>query len=202
MEKIIAIYCRTSTNLQENGLQSQRRALTEYCERKGYRNYNIYEDFGVSGAVKSRPALNEMMEKVNKGEVDIVIVYSFSRFARSMKHLLEAMDIFKDKGTEFVSLSENIETNSPVGSLIFRILASLAEFERQLISERVKSGMANAKAKGKQIGRKRERPTEKILELRERGFSYKEISKLLNVSEGTVCNAVKDGLLKNKNKKP
>ena len=202
MNKEIAIYCRTSTNLQENGLQSQRRALTEYCERKGYSNYKIYEDFGVSGAVRSRPALNEMMEKVNNGEVDIVIVYSFSRFARSMKHLLEAMDIFKDKGTEFVSLSENIETNSPVGSLIFRILASLAEFERQLISERVKSGMANAKAKGKQIGRKRERPTEAILELRDKGFTYKQISKLLKVSEGTVCNAVKDGLLTNKKKAP
>ncbi|EQC44527.1 resolvase, N-terminal domain protein [Bacteriovorax sp. BSW11_IV] len=202
MEKIIAIYCRTSTSLQENGLQSQRRALIEYCKSRGHKNYVVYEDFGISGAIKSRPALNEMMDRVDKGEVDIVIVYSFSRFARSMKHLLEALDVFKEKGTEFISISENIDTTSAVGSLIFRILASLSEFERQLISERVKNGMINAKAKGKQIGRRKERPTDSILELRRKGFTYKQISKLLNVSEGTVCNAVRDGLLKNKNKKP
>lgn len=202
MKRIIAIYCRVSTNLQENGLKSQKRELIEYCKRRGIENYKIYEDFGISGAIKSRPALNEMMEKVNKGEVEIVVVYSFSRFARSMKHLLEALDIFKDKQTEFISVSENIDTTTAVGSLIFRILASLAEFERELISSRVKSGMASARERGMQIGRKKERPTEAILELRQKGFTYKQISKLLKVSEGTVCNAVKDGLLINKKKKP
>ena len=196
MKRTVAIYCRTSTNLQENGLQSQRRALINYCKGREIKNYIIYEDAGVSGAKKSRPALDEMMKEVNDGNVSIVIVYSFSRFARSMKHLLEALDIFKDKNTEFVSLSESIDTTTPVGALIFRILASLAEFERQLISDRVTLGMANARAKGQQIGRKRERPTDTILELRKKGFTYRQISKMLNISEGTVGNAIKDGLHK------
>lgn len=202
MEKIIAVYARTSTSLQENGLQSQKKALEDYCKSRGYKNYVIFEDFGISGAVKSRPALNEMMERVDREEVSIVIVYSFSRFARSMKHLLEALDTFNDKGTEFISLSENIDTTSIVGKLVFRILASLSEFEKELISQRVKRGMNLARSKGKQIGRKRERPTDAILELRDKGLTYKEIRKILNVSEGTVGNAIKDRLHNNKKKKP
>jgi DNA invertase Pin-like site-specific DNA recombinase len=202
MKRKVCIYLRTSTSYQENGLESQRKALVDYCQIRNIKDYVIYEDAGISGSKKNRPGLDELMRKVEEGSVSVVIVYSFSRLARSMKHLLESLDVFNDKGTEFISLSEAIDTTSAVGTLVFRILASLAEFEKELISSRVKTGMALAKSRGKQIGRKKERPTEAILELRKKDFSYKEISKLLNVSEGTVCNAIKDGLLINKRKKP
>jgi len=197
----VAIYCRVSTNMQENGLLSQKRELIEYCKRRGIENYILFEDFGISGAKKSRPALNEMMEKVNNGEIGMVIVYSFSRFARSMKHLLEALDTFREKETEFVSISEQIDTTSAVGSLIFRILASLAEFERELISQRVKSGVAGARARGKQIGRPKTRNDELIISLRRKGYSYAQIRKLLGVGHGSITAAIREADRKAKKKK-
>ena len=194
----VAIYCRTSTGMQEKGLESQRRALIDYCKSRGIKNYKVFEDSGISGTKSSRPALNEMMKCVENGVVSKVMVYSFSRFARSTKHLLEALELFKDKRVDFISITENVDTSSPVGRAFFTIISAISQLERDLISERVKNGMKNAKAKGVPIGREKTRPVEKIISLREKGYTYKEISKLLDVSEGTIRNSIKEDLLKKK----
>jgi DNA invertase Pin-like site-specific DNA recombinase len=188
----VAIYCRTSTGTQEKGLEAQRRALLEYCKSKGIVNYKVFEDFGVSGAKSSRPALNKMMRKVNDGEVSSVVVYSFSRFARSTKHLLGALETFKEKDVGFISITESVDTFSPMGRAFFTIISAISQLERELISERVKNGLKNAKAKGSQLGRPKTHNTELIVSLRRQGYTYKQIRDLLGVGHGTITSAIKE----------
>lgn len=189
--KKTALYIRTSTDYQANGLEAQKRALEVYCAKQGITDYFVFEDFGISGTKTSRPALNEMMGKVALGEISSVIVYNFSRFARSTRHLLEALDIFRRNNISFVSLTENVDTTSPLGNAFFGILAILSELDRQLIVERVKNGISNARAKGKQIGRLKTRNDELIHSLRKAGHTYKAIARLAGVSQGTVSNSLK-----------
>lgn len=196
----VAIYCRTSTSMQQSGLESQKRALVEYCKQKNIQGYKVFEDFGVSGSKSSRPQLDEMMNLVRCGEIDTVIVYSFSRFARSTKFLIDTLEEFKKLNVNFISLSESLDLSTPIGRAMYGIIASISTLEKEIVAERVKIGMRNARAKGKQIGRERTRPTEAILALRSKGYTYKQIAKILKVSEGTVGNSIKDGLLKNKKK--
>lgn len=188
---ITAIYLRTSTNYQQTGLEAQERAIKEYCKQKGIKNVEIFKDFGVSGKKASRPSLNKLMEKVRNNEIRAVIVYSFSRFARSTKHLLEALSEFDKTSTSFISLTENIDTGSPMGRAMFTIISALAQLERELISERVKNGLNNARAKGKQIGRKKIRNSALIRELSSQGLSYRSISKLTGSSLGTIARELK-----------
>ena len=155
MEKRVACYARTSTQVQKTGLESQVRVLKTYCEQNQILNVEFFTDDSLSGTKSSRPALNKMMATVEAGEISTVVVYSFSRFARSTTHLLNALTRFKATGTAFVSLTERIDTNSALGVAIFSILASISQRERDLISDRVKCGLANARAKGKLIGRKK-----------------------------------------------
>ncbi len=187
--------------MQQSGLEAQRRALVEYCKSRSIKNYIIYEDSGISGTKSSRPSLDTMMKKVRAGEIEAVIVYSFSRFARSTKHLIDVLEEFESYGVNFISLSEQVDLSTAIGKAMYTIISAIAALERDLISERVKNGMKNARAKGKQIGRERIRPTDSILSLRSKGYTYKEIARMLNVSEGTVGNAIKDGLHTNKKKK-
>jgi site-specific DNA recombinase len=120
MQKV-ALYVRTSTDKQEKGLEAQIRVLEEYCKSKGILNYQVYQDFGISGSKSSRPQLDQMMKDVRDEKISTVIVYSFSRFARSTKHLLEALEEFKSLGVSFISLSENVDTNSAIGVAMFTL---------------------------------------------------------------------------------
>jgi DNA invertase Pin-like site-specific DNA recombinase len=128
-------------------------------------NVEFFTDNGISGTKSSRPALDQMMAAVERGEVSAVVVPSFSRFARSTTHLLTALTRFKQKGVHFVNISERIDTNSAIGVAIFSILAAIAQFERDLIASRVKIGLENARAKGRQIGRKKMRDSDLIRKL-------------------------------------
>ena len=172
IEKRVACYARTSTIEQATGLESQVRVLRQYCEQNGIKNVEFYTDGGISGTKASRPALDRMMAAVDNGEVSSVVVHSFSRFARSTTHLLNALTRFKEKGVHFVSISERIDTNSAVGVAIF-ILAAIAQLERDLIASRVKIGLENARAKGKLIGRKKMRDSDLIRKLLKAGMSYR-----------------------------
>lgn len=147
MSKKTFLYIRVSTLDQQNGAESQARALLEWCTRNNITEYETFTDQGVSGAKESRPALDKMMERVKNLEAEQVIVFAFSRFARSTMHLLKGLQIFKDCKTRFVSITENIDTESSMGVAMFTILGSLAQLERSMIQERVKAGMKNAKAK-------------------------------------------------------
>jgi DNA invertase Pin-like site-specific DNA recombinase len=96
--------------------------MKEFCERQGVTNYELFTDEGISGAKESRPSLNRMMEAVETGNISHVCVYSFSRFARSTTHLLKALERFQKLNVEFVSLTEQIQTNSPMGRAFFTLL--------------------------------------------------------------------------------
>ncbi len=153
--KRVVCYARVSTADQSTGLESQIRVLKQYCESNRVENVEFFADEGISGTKASRPALDRLMAAVESDEVSSVVVYSFSRFARSTTHLLNALQVFKRKGVHFVSLTEKIDTNSAVGVGIFSILAAISQLERDLVADRVKIGLANAKAKGRLIGRKK-----------------------------------------------
>jgi DNA invertase Pin-like site-specific DNA recombinase len=150
----------------------------------------------VSGAKESRPALDKMMERVKNLEAEQVIVFAFSRFARSTMHLLKGLQIFKDCKTRFVSITEQIDTDSSMGVAMFTILGSLAQLERSMIQERVKAGMRNAKAKGKIIGRVRKRNDALIHSLLEAGLSFREIARISKCSHGSVSASKKELLAK------
>ena len=160
------------------------------------KEFEIFTDHGVSGAKESRPALDKMMERVKKNEAEQVIVFAFSRFARSTMHLLKGLQIFKDHKTRFVSVTESIDTDSPLGLALFTILGSLAQLERSMIQERVKAGMRNAKAKGRQIGRVRKRNDALISSLLEAGLSFREVARIAKCSHGSVSASKKEWLAK------
>jgi DNA invertase Pin-like site-specific DNA recombinase len=145
-----AIYVRVSTDGQNT--EGQETELKEYAKHRGWEVTRIFRD-KMSGAKSSRPALDELMGDAKKRKTDIVLVWRFDRFARSVSHLLQALETFRAVGVEFVSISEQIDTASPAGKLVFTILGAVAELERSLIGERVRSGLRNAKAKGKRLGR-------------------------------------------------
>ena len=106
MEKHVAIYARTSTSMQSNGLESQVLALKTYCDIYDLGPYVLYADEGISGTKANRPQLDKLMAAVKAGDVSSVVVYSFSRYARSVTHLLEGLQIFDAHGVSFVSISE------------------------------------------------------------------------------------------------
>ena len=142
--------------------------LREFCR---HRNWNVAAEFvdrGISGAEDSRPELNRLMAEAHRGKFSVVVVWKFDRFARSVSHLLRALETFRSLGIEFVSLSEAVDTTTPAGKMVFTVLGAVAELERSLIGERVRAGLRNAKAKGKRLGRPplRELSTAEIRQLR------------------------------------
>ncbi len=184
--RTVALYARVSTDQQASGLEAQVRALKEYCQKNGLNDYELFADENQSGAKKSRPALDRLMKEVRDKKVAKVIVFAFSRFARSTTHLLSALNEFKAHNTDFVSITEKIETNSPMGVAMFTILGALSQMERELISQRVRAGIANARAQGKRIGRKKTSPSELIRALLKQKMTYREIAKIAGCSHGCI----------------
>jgi DNA invertase Pin-like site-specific DNA recombinase len=185
-KKRTACYARVSTAEQASGLESQLRALRVYCEQNKIENYELFADENQSGTKSSRPALDRMMTAVENGEIDTVIVFAFSRFARSVSHMLKGLETFKKNKTNFISLTEKIDLNTSLGHVVFVILSAIAQLERDLIAERVRNGLANARAKGKRIGRVKTRDSALIRSLRNAGLSYREIARIAACSHGSV----------------
>ena len=141
--KRVFCYARVSTATQEKGLESQLRALNEHCKRMGINDFVVYTDENQSGAKSSRPGLDTMMAAVRRGEAKSVMCYSFSRYARSVTHLLKALEEFDQLGVSFVSLTEAIDTSTPLGRSVFVILGAVSQLERDLIRERVRKLVIN-----------------------------------------------------------
>jgi DNA invertase Pin-like site-specific DNA recombinase len=185
-----AIYARVSTTNNGQSPEMQLRELREYCERRKWVVTSEYIDVGISGAEDSRPELNRLAADAHRRRFDAVIVWKFDRFARSVSHLLKALETFQALGIEFVSLTEGVDTSTPTGRMIFTVLGAVAELERSLIRERVKAGLRNAKAKGKHVGRPSlSLDRLEIARLRALGMSWVKISDKLGVGEGTVRRA-------------
>ena len=187
-----AIYARVSTSNNGQDPSVQTREIREYCERRGWQVAGEYVDAGISGAKDSRPELNKLMADAHRRRFDAVVVWKFDRFARSVSHLLRALENFNALGVGFVSLSEQIDTSTPAGKMVFTVLGAVAELERSLIAERVRAGLRNARAKGKRLGRPPLFPdTAQITRLRAAGLSWPKIARELGVSVGTVYEAAR-----------
>ncbi len=184
-----AVYARVSTaNGQDPTMQT--RELREYCQRRGWNIVGEYVDAGISGARERRPALDRLMADAHRRRFDAVVVWRFDRFARSVSHLLRALETFRVLGIEFVSLSEQMDTSTPTGKMVFTVLGAVAELERSLIAERVRAGLRNAQAKGKRLGRPRVAVNAaKVADLRQAGASWEAIGARLGVSRGTARRA-------------
>jgi DNA invertase Pin-like site-specific DNA recombinase len=192
-----AIYARVSTANNGQDPTMQTRELQEYCERRGWTVAGEYVDIGISGTKEKRPELDRLLADAHRRRFDAVVVWRFDRFARSVSHLLRALENFKAQGIEFVSLSEQVDTSTPTGKMIFTVLGAVAELERSLIVERVKAGLRNARAKGKRLGRPRVYvDTRRIAALRAQGRSWPQISVELGIGVGTAYRAYQ-GLSKN-----
>jgi DNA invertase Pin-like site-specific DNA recombinase len=185
--KRVAIYARVSTTNHGQDASLQTRELEQFARARGWNVYGAYLDEGVSGSKDSRPELNRLMADAHKRRFDVVCVWRFDRFARSVSHLLRALETFRALGIDFISFSEQMDTSTPTGKMVFTVLGAVAELERSLIAERVRAGLRNAKAKGKRLGRPRvfvEATT--IGHLRTLGLSWANIAVKLGVGEGTV----------------
>ena len=155
--------------------------------RRGWEIVGEYVDVGISGAKERRPELDRLLAASRTRQADAVVVYRYDRFARSLRQLVNALCEFDALGIQFVSLHEGVDTSTPNGRLVFGIFASIAEFERELIRERVRSGLAAARARGKRLGRPPSRvDADKVAELRAQGASWREIAARLGVGIGTV----------------
>src|SRR5215471_7473872 len=143
--KRAALYMRVSTKGHGQTTETQALALCDYAAHRGFEIVEEYRDEGISGSKDSRPALDRLMKDARARKFDVVIVARFDRFARSVSHLLRALEEFSHLGIDFVSLSESIDTSTPMGKMIFTVLGAVAELERNLIRERVQMGISRAR---------------------------------------------------------
>ena len=182
-----AIYARVSTSNNGQDPTMQTGELKEYCERRGWTIEGEYVDLGISGTKEKRPELDRLMADAHRRKFDVVIVWKFDRFARSVSHLLRALETFNALGIAFVSLSEQMDTTTPAGRMVFTVLGAVAELERSLIVERVRAGLRNARAKGKLLGRPRKVvDAGRITGLRAQGLSLRAIASELGVGLATL----------------
>jgi DNA invertase Pin-like site-specific DNA recombinase len=149
-QKRAALYVRVSSGEQHT--EAQERALRDYVQRRGWLPHRIYRD-KRTGATASRPGLDELLRDCRRRAIDVVVVWKFDRFARSLKNLIAGLELCRALGIDFVSVTEAVDTPLPAGEMLFQMIGAVAQFERSLIAERVKFGLANAKANGKILGR-------------------------------------------------
>jgi DNA invertase Pin-like site-specific DNA recombinase len=187
----VAIYARVSTANNGQDPTMQTRELREYAERRGWAVVGEYVDIGISGTKEKRPELDRLMAEAHRRRFDAVAVWKFDRFARSVSHLLRALENFQALGIHFVSLSESMDTSTPAGKMVFTVLGAVAELERSLIVERVKAGLRNARAKGKRIGRpKVPVDASRVKALRDAGRSWSQICSETGLTKGTAQRSV------------
>ena len=181
----IVLYARVSTEGQDPEVQLA--ALRLHAAQRGWEIFEEFVDHGFSGAKERRPALDRLMKAAWAGRFQAVLVWRFDRFARSVKHLITALEHFRSLNLNFISLQEQFDTSTPIGQAMFTIIGAMAQFERDIIRERVKAGLAQARAKGIRLGR----PTARIDHaelaiLQGQGLSLPEIARRLHCSRSTV----------------
>jgi len=191
-----ALYARCSTHDKGQDPELQLAPLREYCQRRGFEIAGEYVDNGVSGTKDRRPQLDRLMEAARKRQIDVVMVWKLDRFGRSLKQLVTALDELSGLAVGFISYQDSLDLTTPQGRLMFHIIASMAEFERELIKERVKAGLDNAKRKGKRLGRKPVPPVDmaKVISLhqKEPGLSVRQLAGAVGMKKSTVQKTLAD----------
>src|SRR5256712_7855768 len=181
---------RVSTKGHGQTTETQAVALRDYSAHRGFQIVEEYRDEGISGSKDSRPALDRLMRDARARRFDVVVVARFDRFARSVSHLLRALEEFGHLAVDFISVSESVDTSTPMGKMIFTVLGAVAELERNLIKERVHMGISRARKQGKQLGRpKRIFDRDKARTMLET-MSAREVARQLGVSRGVVERAL------------
>lgn len=187
----VALYARVSTNNVHQDPEGQLLELREHAAHRGWQVAGEFVD-RISGSKDSRPQLDRLMTAARERRVDIILVWKLDRWGRSLKHLVESLAELSDLGVSFVSLKDGFDMMTAAGREMFGMCAVMAEFERDLIRERVRMGPRNAKAKGKRLGRPRAAlPMDKAQALRAQGATLREIAKKLRLSPALVCRELK-----------
>jgi DNA invertase Pin-like site-specific DNA recombinase len=189
--KKVAIYARVSTS--DQSADSQITSLIDYSQRRNFEVFNQYVD-QVTGVVSKRktgqaPSYQRLMADAKQKRFDVVLVWKFDRFARSLQSLMEALELFRALGIDFISATQDIDTTTPMGRFFFQTVGAFAEFEREMIVERVKAGLDNARRKGVRLGRPKSSPPAeemRIMELHGEGLSDTEIAKMMGRSRAGV----------------
>jgi len=188
-------YARVSTEEQvkSGSLDQQREAIRSYCKSRGYELVRLFTDAGVS-ALSHRPEWEELMRRLEAGEAEAVVVTKLDRWGRSVKDLVTSIDQLQRWGIAFVSIGDSIDTSTPNGRLLFHILSAFAEFEREVIRERLAAGRERARAEGKTLHRPR-----KELNIREIkrlyvdvGLSASAIAKIMGTSHNTILSRLRE----------
>ena len=148
---IAALYLRVSTSDQTT--LNQEIFLQDYCKRNNIDVYKIFKDEGVSGSKTSRPELDSMLQDMRNGFFDCVIVWKLDRLGRSIQHLLQLLEEFKNKNVRLICTDMNIDTGTAQGKFFFTVVGAFAELEREMITERIRLGLARRKKQGKKLGR-------------------------------------------------
>lgn len=190
-KKTVAIYARVSTDKQ--AVDMQLAELQAYLKKREWEIYQEYIDQGYTGGNTKRPAFSQMMEDARKRKFDVLVVWKLDRLGRSLKDLINTLDELGVLGIDFISYENQLDTSTPTGKLVFHVIGAVAEFEKDIMRERVKAGLENAKRKGKRLGRPpiSDGLLEKAKALRKEGLSFRKIGKRLGVDEGTVRKRIK-----------
>jgi putative DNA-invertase from lambdoid prophage Rac len=190
-----AIYARVSTTDQTNAIQV--RELKEYVERRGWEIAGIYQD-QMSGAKASRPGLDQLMADARLRRFDAVVVWKLDRFGRSLVHCVSGIQELASMGIRFIATSQGLDTDesNPASKLLLHILAAVAQFERELIRERVSAGMRAAKAHGTKTGNAIGRPRRifdrsEVVRLRATGLSIERVARQMRIGVGTAVRVLK-----------
>ena len=190
----IALYARVSTEGQDPDVQLH--ALRAHATQRGWTIVEEFVDHGYSGAKEKRPALDRMIQAAWTGTFHAVLVWRFDRFARSVKHLLTALEQFRSLKINFMSLQEQFDTSTPIGHVLFTIIGAMAQLERDIIRERVKAGLDRARSRGVRLGRPvaQAKPDE-VLALHREGLSLPDIARQLHCSRSTVKRRLREALI-------
>ena len=184
----VAIYLRVST--QEQSTEFQKREIAEFLKAKGWSSFAIYEDKST-GTSSNRPELRKMLKDAQDGSVGVIVCWKLDRLFRSLKDLVNTLSSLSEWEVDFISIKDNIDMSTASGRLMTHLLAAFAEFEASLIKERVCAGLANAKAKGKTLGRPRQINPITVYELRLKGMSLSEIAKAIGVTKSGVSKTLR-----------
>ena len=199
--KRAALYVRVST--VDQTVENQLLDLRRYAGERGWTIQGEYADSGVSGTKASRPELDRLMDAAKKRKFDVVLVWRFDRFARSVKHLVLALEELRGLNIDFISYQENVDTTTALGEAIFTIVAAMAALERNIIVERVKAGLNRARAQGKRLGRpSADVDGRRVLELHRAGKSLRDIATRLGTSRTKIFKMLRSAAVTKTHRKP
>jgi DNA invertase Pin-like site-specific DNA recombinase len=189
----VALYARVSTDGQDPEVQLH--ALRSHASQRGWAIVEEFVDRGYSGAKERRPALDRLMKEAWAGKFQTVLVWRFDRFARSVKHLITALESFRTLKVHFISLQEQFDTSTPIGQAMFTIIGAMAQLERDIIRERVKAGLDRARALGTRLGRPAASASpDEVVRLHGQGLSLPDIARQLHCSRSTVRRRLREAV--------